>query len=388
MIKIYNKVKPNYKENKLIKELQPIINKKLKENPSLASEFTPANNFEELKRLHNMYVSDEVDFEEINEETNSMAKKDAVLDDEEELIGNNDSFYEDEEENTFIDPFNREEPIVRDYVTDGGMEEDLGQNKAPNRTQFDEPISWSEAFELPSDEDGEDMATPQGKNQNQKQSKQKPEPKEPMNPHFDDMSSGKKRRSTKKFATYIVETVCMLAEKGFVWYANKDINDSKLAEYEMSGEMDLSLLVTLEDGQEASVKQFFQGQSLRAEQLAKIDPEEKKDLAEVLAEVLLEKGIAPTSSQELILIGFKIFGAQAIQLLSLKSQTNALLSQLREMNSGVAPANYDDMPSQEPTYEAPSQEVAQPISQPIAQPQEEITTDDDLIIERVIETKE
>lgn len=388
MIKIYNKVKPNYKENKLIKELQPIINKKLKENPSLASDFTPANNFEELKRLHNMYVSDEVDFEEINEETNSMAKKDAVLDGEEELIGNNDSFYEDEEENTFIDPFNREEPIVRDYVTDGGMEEDLGQNKAPNRTQFDEPISWSEAFELPSDEDGEDMVTPQGKNQNQKQSKQKPEPKEPMNPHFDDMSSGKKRRSTKKFATYIVETVCMLAEKGFVWYANKDINDSKLAEYEMSGEMDLSLLVTLEDGQEASVKQFFQGQSLRAEQLAKIDPEEKKDLAEVLAEVLLEKGIAPTSSQELILIGFKIFGAQAIQLLSLKSQTNALLSQLREMNSGVAPANYDDMPSQEPTYEAPSQEVAQPISQPIAQPQEEIKTDDDLIIERVIETKE
>lgn len=384
MIKIYNKVKPNYKENKLIKELQPIINKKLKENPSLASEFTPANNFEELKRLHNMYVSDEVDFEEINEEKNSMAKKDAVVADEEEVIGNNDSFYEDEEENTFIDPFNREEPIVRDYVTDGGMEEDLGQNKAPNRTQFDEPISWSEAFELPSDEDGEDMATPQGKNQNQKQSKQKPEPKEPMNPHFDDMSSGKKRRSTKKFATYIVETVCMLAEKGFVWYANKDINDSKLAEYEMSGEMDLSLLVTLEDGQEASVKQFFQGQSLRAEQLAKIDPEEKKDLAEVLAEVLLEKGIAPTSSQELILIGFKIFGAQAIQLLSLKSQTNALLSQLREMNSGVAPANYDDMPSQEPTYEAPTQEV----SQPIAQPQEEITTDDDLIIEKVIETKE
>jgi hypothetical protein len=148
--------------------------------------------------------------------------------------------------------------------------------------------------------------------------------------------------------------------------------------------MNLSLLVTLEDGQEATVKQFFQGQTMRAEQLAKIDPEEKKDLAEVLAEVLLEKGIAPTSSQELILIGFKIFGAQAISLLSLKSQTNALLGQLREMNSGTAPMNYDDIPSQEPTYEAPTQEF----SQPIAQPQEEITTDDDLIIEKVIETKE
>ena len=381
MIKIYNKVKPNYKENKLIKELQPIIRKKLKENPSLASEFAPANNYEELKRLHNMYVSDEVEFEEINQEGKNMAEKKEEM---EEPISNNDSFYEDEEDTTFIDPFNREEPIVRDYVTDGGMEEDTMSSREPNRTQFDEPVSWSEAFELPSDEDGEDMATPQGKNSNQKQTKQKPEPKEPLNPHFDDMSSGKKRRSTKKFATYIVETVCMLAEKGFVWYANKDINESKLAEYEMTGEMNLSLLVTLEDGQEATVKQFFQGQTMRAEQLAKIDPEEKKDLAEVLAEVLLEKGIAPTSSQELILIGFKIFGAQAISLLSLKSQTNALLGQLREMNSGTAPMNYDDIPSQEPTYEAPTQEV----SQPIAQPQEEITTDDDLIIEKVIETKE
>jgi hypothetical protein len=201
------------------------------------------------------------------------------------------------------------------------------------------------------------------------------------------MSSGKKRRSTKKFATYIVETVCMLAEKGFVWYANKDINESKLAEYEMSGEMDLSLLVTLEDGQEATVRQFFQGQTIRAEQLAKIDHEEKKDLAEVLAEVLLEKGIAPTASQELILIGLKIFGAQAIQLMALKSQTNTLLSQLRDMHSALStPNNYDDnMPSEEPSYQAPAQEVSQP--QP--QPKEEILlSDDDLIIEKVIETKE
>ena len=114
MIKIYTKTaKKNYKEAKLIKELQPIIEQKLKDNPSLANEFVPANNFEELKRLHNMYVSDEVEFEEINKETNNMAKENEDL---KEPIANNDSFYEDEQENTFIDPFNREEPIVRDYA--------------------------------------------------------------------------------------------------------------------------------------------------------------------------------------------------------------------------------------------------------------------------------
>jgi hypothetical protein len=387
MINVYNKRgKRNYKEAKLIKELQPIIDKKINENPDLINQFSPANNFDELKRLHQTYVSEDVDFEEINEDKSNMATDKNVIEDEK--IVNNDSFYEDEVENTFIDPFNREEPIVRDYVTDGGMEEDTAANREPNRTQFDEPVSWSEAFELPADEESQDIATnSQPKTQNQKQQNPKPEPKEPLNPSFDDMSSGKKRRSTKKFATYIVETVCMLAEKGFVWYANKDINESKLAEYEMSGEMDLSLLVTLEDGQEATVRQFFQGQTIRAEQLAKIDHEEKKDLAEVLAEVLLEKGIAPTASQELILIGLKIFGAQAIQLMALKSQTNTLLSQLRDMHSALStPNNYDDnMPSEEPSYQAPAQEVSQP--QP--QPKEEILlSDDDLIIEKVIETKE
>lgn len=386
MINIYNKRgKRNYKEAKLIKDLQPIIEKKINENPDLINQFVPANNFDELKRLHQSYVSEEVEFEEIPEDKSNMETVKNDIKNEKNI--NDDSFYEDEVENTFIDPFNREEPIVRDYVTDGGMEEDTPANREPNRTQFDEPVSWSEAFELPSDEEGDDMATPQGKQQNQKPQKPKPEPKEPLNPSFDDMSSGKKRRSTKKFATYIVETVCMLAEKGFVWYANKDINESKLAEYEMSGEMDLSLLVTLEDGQEATVKQFFLGQTIRAEQLAKIDAEEKKDLAEVLAEVLLEKGIAPTASQELILISFKIFGAQAIQLMALKSQTNALLSQLRDMHQGLStPNNYDDdMPTEEPSYQAPTEEVSQPISKP----QEEILlSDDDLIIEKVIETKE
>ena len=100
--------------------------------------------------------------------------------------------------------------------------------------------------------------------------------------------------------------------------------------------MDLSLLVSLEDGQEVTVKQFFQIQCLKAEQLAVIDKEEKEDLAESLAEVLMEKGVGPTPTQELMLIALKIFGGQAITLMTIKSQTNALLGQLRAMKKGEA----------------------------------------------------
>ena len=178
------------------------------------------------------------------------------------------------------------------------------------------------------------------------------------------MSGEKKKRSTKKFAKYIVETVCMLSEKGFVWYANNEINENKLTEYEMSGEMDLSLLVSLEDGQEVTCKQFFQVQCAKAEQLCKIDEEEKADLAEALAEVLMEKGIGPTPTQELILISLKIFGSQAINLMALKSQTNSLLTQLRGMNEGYAPEQgeeYEPLPVEE-EYQEPEKTPPPPKS--------------------------
>jgi hypothetical protein len=123
----------------------------------------------------------------------------------------------------------------------------------------------------------------------------------------------------------------MLSEKGFVWYANKDINEAKLVEYEVKDEIDLQLLVTLEDGQEATVKTFFQQQCFKAEQLSKIDQSEKEDLIDALADVLLEKGVAPTPSQELMMVGLKIFGGQVLNLIALKSQTNSLLDQLRAM---------------------------------------------------------
>ena len=87
------------------------------------------------------------------------------------------------------------------------------------------------------------------------------------------------------------------------------------------------------------MKQFFQMQCIKAEELCKIDEQEKQDLADALAEVLLEKGVGPTPTQELMLISLKIFGGQIVNLISLKSQTNSLLSQLRSMKEGTDTGN-------------------------------------------------
>lgn len=389
-IKLYAKNgKRNYKENKLLKELQPIIDKKMKGNPELAESFRPATNFEELQAMHRMYASQEVDYTEVNN-INSMAKD---KDEEIEMNDDRDFFKQIEESDDggdFIDPFNREAPIVRDYVTEGGLRES-NEPEGPVRTHFDEPVTFQDAFELPSDDENDNPEV-RGKDNQQKQrepKREKPSRPEPLNPSFDDMSSGKKKRSTKKFAKYIVETVCMLAERGFIWYVTKDINDTKLTEYELNGEMDLSLLVNLDNGQEATVKQFFNVQCDQAEQYAKFDKEEKEDLADALAEVLLEKGVGPTPMQEMWLIAGKVFGEKAIMILTMKSQQNGLLAQLRAMNEGRQQPRY-----QEPYYEpAPTSQQAPVTEQePIANQEEmpifDLSNESDLEIDQVIETKE
>lgn len=397
-LNVYNKngvgTKPNYKESRLIKEIQAALKDKLKNNPELASEFEPATNFQQLKQLHQNYVSQDVEFEEIsdtkinNENQDTMPKNDLDLDDEKDLFEE----IETDSDNAFIDPFNREEPVLYDYTLEGGMSKDnVGGDSIP-RSDFAEPISFEEAFELPEENvDEEPTDSKSTKNPREKREpKSKPQPSEPLNPSFDDMSGSKQKKSTKKFAKYIVEAVCALAEKGFVWFANKDINEAKLTEYEINGEMDLSLLVTLDNGQEATVKQFFLQQCLAAEQLAKFEDEEKKDMADSLAEVFMEKGIAPTTTQEALIVIGGVFVKKGAILLSLKSQTNSLLNQLRMMNENnqtayrePEPESYQErQPVQQPTQ---ATNVEQPLD---VQMFDETATDDDLDIEQVIETKE
>lgn len=365
-MKIYlRKGKRNYKEQRMIKELTDALAKKSAEEQN---KIIPARNQNELQTMYEKYVVEDVQFQETKStntntttQTEMAKKKSEDIEDVEfeENITNNkfEASVDDADDNSFVDPFNRENPIVREYV----MGKDaLGRERTNGdgaKTTFDEPTSFKEAFEIPTyDEDGkEEKSQPAKKSQPKAE---KSQPAEPMNPSYDEMSNGKKKRSSKKFAKYIVEAVCMLSQKGFVWFANKDINASKLAEYELNGEIDLSLLVSLEDGQQVTIKEFFANQCLAAEQLSAIDETAKSDLTDALTEVMLEKGIAPTPTQELIMITLTIFGGQAVTLMALKSQTNSLLAQLRTINDPNAPRQ---MYNEEPMQQSPPQ--PQPVSQ-------------------------
>jgi len=329
-LKIYNKRgAPNYKEKRLIKKIEESLEKKFAKDPSLESKFIPANNIDELQELHNLYCVEEVEFEEVSDkEVDHKEFRDAMKDTvepKEDTQEDNSSLKdidEDlEEDAKWVDPFNRDTTIVRDYVMNDGFKE-VEDKEEPKKTSFEEPNSFQESFQM----EGSDIGTDKRDNANKKKDKPK---EQPFNPSFDDMSNGRKKRSTKKFAKYIVEGVCMLAEKGFVWWTTKNITEEKLVEYELSGEYDFNVLLTLETGQEVYVKQWFKQQRATADQLSKFDQEEKDDLAEALAEVLNEKGFAPTPMQECLIIGAKVLGGKFLIAAQMSAGINNVLAQLK-----------------------------------------------------------
>jgi hypothetical protein len=358
-LKIYSKRgNTNYKEKKLIKKIEEALLKKFANEPDLESRFQPATNPEELQALYDKYCTEEVSFEEIpNKENEHKDFRDGMKEslEEDDEVKTPDTNYDDkdliednEEDNKFVDPFNRDTPIVRDYVMDDGFKDEAKDE--PKKTSFDEPQSFGESFQMP----GSDIGSEKQDNTNNNKKKDKPK-EQPFNPSFDDMNSGRKKRSTKKFAKYIVEGICMLAEKGFVWWTTKNITEEKLAEYELSGEYDFNVLLTLETGQEVYVKQWFKQQRFTAEQLSKFEQEEKDDLSEVLAEVLNEKGFAPTPTQELLIIAAKVIGGKALIAMQMSAGINSVLAQLKVDNQ------IQRAPQQ--IYEEPEQPQTQQVQQ-------------------------
>jgi hypothetical protein len=347
-MKIYNKVgKPSYKEAKLIKEIQRAVEKKLGENPNAQASFKPANSLEELQQLHREYCTTEVEFEEIpNKEEEHKEFRNSMKETVEEVKPKETTF----DDSSFIDPFNDADPIVRDYVMDDGLKTPEDNNK-PN-SNFDEPVSFDQAFQMPTN----DTSNQSSKSKDKKETKD-----EPLNPSYNDQSSGRKKRTNKKFAKYIVEAVCMLAERGFVWWTTNKITEAKLAEYEINNEMDLTLLVSMPNGQEATVKQFFKSHCVQAEQLAKYEEDEKNDLAEVLAELLDKKGITPSIEQEAAIIALKMFGQKFMIGLEMNRGINSLLAQLKDMAKQQPPKRFDNYEyDKAPEQEAPQEEYKQP----------------------------
>lgn len=345
-IKIYDKRgRQSYKETKLIREIKSALEKKYGNENDKLKEFIPAKNYDELQSLHREYCTEVVEYEEVPDSKNENIEqehKDFRNSLKETIQPNNDM----EQDSAFVDPFNQLNPTVRDYVMDDKF--DANPSNEPKKTSFDEPTTFKDAFKMP------DSETPTAKSETNK-NKEKP-----LNPSYNEQNSGRKKRTNKKFAKYIVEAVCMLAEKGFIWWTTKDITESKIAQYELNGEIDLSLLLTMPDGQQSTVKEWFKSQELTAEHLSKFNQDEKDDLAEVLAELLDKKGVSPSIEQELAIIALKMFGQKFMIALEMRKGVNDILQQLKSIGGNKPQRKVYE----EKGYDEPQQEQQQePVSQ-------------------------
>jgi len=327
----------NYKEKRLIKELTPVISDMADLDPTFMDKFEPARTYEQLDQMYNKYCQlDGPDTPKqptpINAPTDNENKEVEKIENEDPAPAPAESSEVTPEPTSqnkpdkISDPLNRAEPLVRDYVLDDT------NNQVYNKdaTHFAEPVDFGDAFSLP-DNNEDPTEDPQTKQPSQETPQQSDNDK--FNP---DVDSKKAKRKSQRFAKTVVQLVCDLSEKGYVFWTTNNISEAALSEYEANGEMDLSLLLEMPDSQQITVRQFF---AMRCEQakLEKISEEDREDLTDALAEVFLEKGIAPTPTQELLLLSAKVFGVMAIKGMQTTAETNAVLAQLREQKAQEQP---------------------------------------------------
>lgn len=355
----------NFKERRMVKALESAISKKMSEQANFG--FNPATNFSELEALWTEHCTEEVDFTEVkaqnNNQTSTMEGTEPQNEETSNIEGNNIETGTEAEETTSgssnVDPFNRDEPIVRDYVKGS----DFPGDKAKTTTQsiFGEPQTRFDQMQMP-DLDNPDQTQGGPKVQGQAQQQPKSEPKSsasnPVNPKFNEMSDNQKKKQTQKMARSIVRLVCAVYEKGIVWWGTKEITDAKLQELQVSGELDLSLLLELSEGQEMEVRDFFEKQRGQIENLAVISNEEKEILIESLTDVMLEKGIGPTPMQVLMLNIAEVFGVRTLMAYSIQKQTGDLITQLKEITANQRKLQrQQDYQTQPETNNEPEPEV-------------------------------
>ena len=328
----------NYRERAMLED----IAKRIETNPEIAKDLSPATNLEELKNLHTKITSDvaEIISETKNDEIPKVKK---VVD-----------------KKPFLDPLNKEQPIINDYVMDDKFDPFADYERTQkSKGNFAEPTNYDDAFAIPDEDE-------------LRSHKKEGNPKitgKPIRDNYDmdtgASSSGTSRRKAKRFATSLVNITCRLLEVGFMWYATKDINENKLAEYEMTGEMDLSLLIELPDGQEATIKEFFLSQIPEIETASKVNPESKASLIEALTELFIEKNIQPSATYEALIEGVSLLAEQGIKLAMIVQQNNAILNQLRQRGVDVPPQpSYNNNPPPPPP---PRREPIVPNEMPITE---------------------
>ncbi len=351
-IKVYNKTgNTSYKEKNFIKSIREAIAEKLSKDPNF--QFTPANNFEELTALHRELCIDTVEYENLNNSGGNNAGQQSPGE-EPNGDGANDGGSDPGLGDPNLDPFNRQEPNIRGYVTadEYGSGNAAEQRAAGGARTFGEPISFEQGFKIPTAEENQQQANnQQGEYANPSPSGAGgPQPvKNTQNTANDGAASvndpEKRKKNTKRFAKRVVKMALNFLEKGYVWWTTKDINAAALADLEISGDVDFRFMLSLENGQEVGIKQFFAQREKEIIASSKFTEENREDLVEDLTEMLIEKNISPSNGQIFFITLLETVGAKFADAAQEKMQMVGIVTTLKaatQQQRAESPQNYQE----------------------------------------------
>ena len=360
MIKVYQKRgNLSYKERRYVTQLTKVLEKKLEDNPNYT--FNVAENVKDLEKLYNEHCIDDVEFTEVtddNMENNEPNLPENENSDDKEITTNqtttedNDD-YEWDEGQTNSDPFNRDEPIVRDYVYGSDFPDD--KVKADTQNTYEEPRTQKAQMRMPGVEEPEvnndntsnkntSNATNTSSNSNNNSSSNtsnnstnsSPKPNNaPINPKFNEMSDAQKKKQTGRMAKSIIRLGATIGEKLFEYWGTKGITEEEISDLENQNLIDTDLEVASISDPNAlvTIKTFFAEQRILVSDISKISEEERQMLTESLTEVMLEKGIGPTPMQNFLLGLVEVCAIKVLAIYGLQKQNSTIIEQLKDIKT-------------------------------------------------------
>lgn len=138
-----------------------------------------------------------------------------------------------------------------------------------------------------------------GNNDSTKHNRFKEPIKENGSPELDDLSPTEKRKQVEMFADAILETYGEFYLAAFAGYCSVKMN--KLEILDRNGDIRLSMVIEKGENGELTVSQYFIKHNENASDAFTVTPEMKLELREPLIAVIMEKGVTPSPTTQLII---------------------------------------------------------------------------------------
>ncbi len=319
--------RPTRDEKKMIEDLTQAVNKLKEKNPVEYMNFRPATNKYELREWYKKYCIEDAEIISETRTQTMSAEKETKIESSDDVTSNKDA--EKNLTDAFDganDPFNARETIKRDYVTDQTTDNTYSHEE---EIVIEEPTGLPSDFTIPKD----DEVNNGGNNVNQQQGKNEKQKPDPINPELKDLDDSQKRRVFKQTAQSLVLAYKQFSGLPFKYLATRDINAGKMAEYNVTKELDTNIVLELPNDVHMSIAKYFEQQCMKADGLFELDPDVEKEIVEALTDVLMEKQFALTPTQRLMVaVGQDLFN-KGVQLFQFRAEVKTTLDYLKNNHS-------------------------------------------------------